>query len=47
MLTLVFEKAGEVEITVKVEKITGGSHSGHGTHGDKHNGHGNHGTVSQ
>lgn len=52
-LTLVFEKAGEVVVTIKVEKISGaghgsdGDHGDHGDHGVKHDGNGTHGTVSE
>ena len=44
MMTLTFEKAGDVEVEVQVDKITGGhdhsghDHSGHGDHSD-HSGH--------
>lgn len=42
-LELVFEKAGSVEVMVKVQKITGaGDHSGHGGHGN----HGSHGATT-
>lgn len=36
-LTLTFEQAGEVEVMVKVEKISGGM--SHGQHGSGHSGH--------
>ena len=43
-LTLTFENAGEVEITVNVEKVTGHGHGehGHGEHGHGDHGHGDH-----
>ena len=38
-MVLTFDKAGDVTVEVKVEKISGGSdHSGHGNHSD-HSGH--------
>lgn len=46
-MTLTFERTGEIDVTVRVERITGGmSHGGAGGHGG-HSGHGNHGKAKQ